>query len=186
MATLTAKPRPITADEFFHMPSTDMRQELVRGVVCEMPPAGAEHGRIVAVLSALIYNVIKPAQLGTVFGEIGVWVERGPDTVRAPDVAFYSAERMPLDDKTKGYPDYVPDIAVEVVSRNDRVTEVNDKARMWVDSGVRLVWIVWPDWGTVDVHRPGEAVVELSGDATLDGLDVLPGFSVPLTDIFGP
>ena len=56
---------------------------------------------------------------------------------------------------------------------------------MWVDAGVRLVWIVWPDWGTVDVHRPGEAVVELSGDATLDGLDVLPGFSVPLTDIFG-
>lgn len=185
MATLTAKPRPITADEFFHMPSTDMRQELVRGVICEMPPAGAEHGRLVAELIMALGKVARP-NLGTVFGEIGVWVERGPDTVRAPDVSYFSAERMPLDDKTKGYPDYPPDIAVEVVSPNDRVTEVNDKARMWVDAGVKLVWVVWPNWHTVDVHRRGEDVIELSGDAALDGMDVLPGFSVPLTDIFGP
>ena len=83
-----------------------------------------------------------------------------------------------------GYAEIVPDLAIEVVSPNDTVPEVNDKAKMWVASGVKLVWVVWPRWHTVEIFRPGENVVELSGDAILEGQDILPGFSTPITGIF--
>lgn len=190
MATTTArtstKPRLITADELLQHVSDWPRGELIRGVFCEMPSPGIEHGRIIARLVAYIFNFVEPARLGTVLtGDPGIWVEKDPDTVRAPDAAFYSAERMAINARIPGYAEIVPDIVIEVVSPTDRVTEVNDKAQMWLGAGVRLVWVVWPNWQTVEVHRPGESVVELSGDAALEGLDILPGFSAPISDIFG-
>ena len=125
------------------------------------------------------------ARIGRAFsGDPGIWIERRPDTVRAPDIAFYSAERLASDVSIPGYAEIVPDLAIEVVSPNDTVTEVNDKARMWVASGVKLLWVVWPRWRTVEIFRPGENVVELSGDAILEGQDILPGFSTPITEIF--
>ena len=189
MATTTAsastKPQVVTADDLLQRGSTGPRGELIRGVFCEMPPAGLEHGRVVANLTVLVLTAVRQNALGTVASnDPGVWVEKDPDTVRAPDVAFFSTERMDPTAAIPGYAEIVPDLAVEVVSPNDRVTEVNDKARMWIDAGVKLVWVVWPQWHTVEVHQPGAATIELSGDATLDGQDVLPGFSTPISAIF--
>ena len=184
---VSTQPRLITADELLQHSSDFPRGELIRGVFCEMPPPGVEHNEVIMSLSASLYNVVKANKLGRVLpGDTGVRVERDPDTVRAPDIAFFTAERMPLDDRIPGHAEIVPDIAVEVVSPNDRVTAVNDKARMWIEAGVKLVWVAWPDRQTIEVHRPGDqSVVELSGEQTLDGEDVLPGFSVPITEIFG-
>ncbi len=189
MATTTAsastKPQVVTADDLLQRGSTGPRGELIRGVFCEMPPPGHEHGEIIMRLGAMLLGAVTQSGLGRVSGaDSGVWVERNPDTVRAPDVSFFSVERMPLDAAIPGYAEIVPDLAVEVVSPNDRVTEVNDKARMWIDAGVKLVWVVWPQWHTVEVHQPDAATIELSGDATLDGQDVLPGFSTPISAIF--
>ena len=183
--TQHTKPRPITAEELLKLHSKGVRGELIRGVLCETPLSGLEHAEIVANLSGILGIFNRQARIGRLMaGGPGIWIERSPDTVRAPDIAFYSAERLASDVSIPGYAEIVPDLAIEVVSPNDTVTEVNDKARMWVASGVKLLWVVWPRWRTVEIFRPGENVVELSGDAILEGQDILPGFSTPITEIF--
>ena len=183
--TQHTKPRPITAEELLKLHSEGVRGELIRGVLCETMPPGINHATIVANLTILVGSFVKRGRIGRVLsGDPGIWVERRPDTVRAPDIAFYLPERMAIDASIPGYAEIVPDLAIEVVSPNDTVTEVNDKARMWVASGVKLLWVVWPRWRTVEIFRPGENVVELSGDAILEGQDILPGFSTPITEIF--
>ncbi len=185
MATTHTKPRPITAEELLKLHSEGVHGELIRGVLCETMPPGLDHAEIVYRLSGLLWDYLKTHRIGRAFsGDPGIWIERDPDTVRAPDIAFYVEERMTRGESVPGYAEIVPDLAIEVVSPNDTVPEANDKARMWVANGVRLVWLVWPDWGTVEVFRPEEDVVELSGDAVLEGQDVLPGFSTAVSEIF--
>ena len=104
--------------------------------------------------------------------------------MREPDIAYTSAARLPPGVRVRGYAEVVPDLVVEIVSPSDGQREVSDKARMWLRYGVRLVWVVQPDTYTVDVYEPGRAVVTLDEHGTLDGLDVLPGFTCAVRDIF--
>ncbi len=174
----------MTADELLRL-GKDVRGELIQGVFCEMTPGGEGHGKYGANLLIEVGSFVRRRRLGTMFNaETGFWLERGPDTVRAPDLAFTSAERLPLDAHHRGYSQVVPDLAVEVRSPNDSRPEVHDKARMWLSHGVRLVWVVHPDTRTVDVHRADEPVATLGDDAALDGHDVLPGFACPVSAIF--
>ena len=189
MATTTTratKPQLITADELLELDAKGVRGELIRGVLCETMPPGVDHAAIVANLTAILAMFTKRQRpRGRLLaGDPGIWIERGPDTVRAPDIAFYIADRMAPGDSVPGYAELVPDLAIEVVSPSDTVIEANDKAQMWVGNGVRMVWVVWPRWGTVEVFRPGEEVVELSGDQVLDGGDILPGFSTTVNEIY--
>ncbi len=176
----------MTADELLRL-GADARGELIRGVFCEMTPPGAEHTEIAANLTGELYAFTKPRRLGRLaVGDMGVRLERDPDTVRAPDIAFTSAERSPLGPRITGYAEVVPDLAVEVRSPNDSRREVHDKALMWLSHGVRLVWVVHPDTRTIDVHRAEGAAATLGEDATLDGGDVLPGFSCAVAAAFTP
>ena len=184
-ATVT-KAKLLTADDLLRLDAEGVRGELIRGVLCETMPAGYEHGTIVMNLGIALGNFIKPRELGSLTAsDSGVWLERDPDTVREPDVAYFSAETMPPGMRVTGYAETPPDLVVEVVSPSDTVREVNDKAFMWLGYGVRLVWVVYPDTRTVDVYRSGRAVTTLTEDDSLDGLDVLPGFTCAVSDIFG-
>ena len=116
--------------------------------------------------------------------DLGVWPERDPDTVREPDIAYFSAARLPPDVRITGYAEGVPDLVVEIVSPSDSRREVRDKARMWLSYGVALVWVVQPDTRPVDVYKADRAVVTLTENDTLDGLEVLPGFTCTSSDIF--
>lgn len=175
----------LSADELLVLYSQGVRGELIRGVLTEVSPVGQEHGEIVTNLVIALGNFVKPRRLGRLTAsDAGVWLERDPDTVREPDVAFFSAERMPLGVRVAGYSEIAPDLVVEIVSPSDSRREVRDKARMWLSHGVRLVWVVHPDDRTVDVHRPGEPVTTLAAAAALDGADVLPGFTCPLSAVF--
>ena len=146
-----------------------------------------EHGAIVVNLVTELLNFVKPRRLGILTAsDSGVWLERDPDTVREPDIAFFSAETSPLDEWVHGYAEVVPDLVVEVGSPGDSHRELNDKALMWLSFGTRLVWVVHPDTRTVDAHRANRPVVTLSEAQTLDGLDVLPGFTCPVVEIFAP
>ena len=183
MATTLTK--LLTADDLLRLDSEGVRGELIRGVLYETMPAGQEHGEIVMNLGAELMNFIKPRRLGRLTGsDAGVWLERDPDTVREPDIAYISAARLPRGVRVRGYAEVVPDLVVEIVSPNDSPREVNDKAQMWLSYGVDLVWVVQPDTYTVDVYRPGRAVVTLDEQDTLDGLDALPGFTCAVRDIF--
>ena len=86
----------------------------------------------------------------------------------------------------EGYAEVVPDLVVEVASPTGSRWAAHDKARMWLSHGVRLVWVVYPQTRSVDVHRPDRPVGTVIGTGVLDGLDVLPSFSCPLDTIFGP
>ena len=185
--TTTTEAKLLTADDLLRLDGEGVRGELIRGVLCETMPAGIEHGAIVMRLGAALFNVVEPEQLGTlVASDSGVWLERDPDTVREPDIAFFSAERMPLNARITGYAEVAPDLVVEVASPSDSRREVHDKAHMWLNHGVRLVWVVHPETRTVDVYQPDHAIVTLSDDGTLDGLDVLPGFTCEVSAVFGP
>ncbi len=186
MTTTETSAKLMTAEELLRL-GDDARGELIRGVFCEMTPTGQRHGNIVVRLGHYLSAFVIPRRLGTVGGaESGVWLERDPDTVRAPDVSFTSAVRMPLGEDVDGYAEVVPDLAVEVRSPNDSRREVHDKALMWLSHGVRLVWVVHPDTRTIDVYREGVTVATLGEDATLDGGDVLPGFSCAVAAAFTP
>ena len=185
MAVVETAPRLLTADDLLRLSGEGVRGELIRGVLSETMPAGQEHGEIVMRLGAVLLNYIQPRRLGRLMGsDAGVWLERDPDTVREPDIAFISAEASPLDERVTGYTEVAPELVVEIASPGDSPRELNDKALMWLSSGVRLVWVVHPDTRAVDTHRANRPVVTLRGDQSLDGLDVLPGFTCPVSEIF--
>lgn len=187
---MTIQEKLYTVDEFWeiaHLPENDeMRLELVEGVIYIMPPAGAEHGGVAANLLGFIWNYARQHQLGHVTAAetgyiIGVNAE-GKATVRAPDVGFISYERMP-DRLPVKYMPLPPDLAVEVVSPNDKGEEIESKVDEYLNAGVRMIVYVYPASRTVTVYR-GNTVIRLSGDDLLDGGDVLPGFSVRISEFF--
>ena len=183
--TTTTEARLLTAGDLLRLYGEGLRGELIRGVLCETMPTGIEHGKTVASLVAALVHFA--GELGTVVAsDSGVWLERDPDTVREPDVAFFSAEKMPLNARITGYAEVVPDLVVEVASPSDSRREVHDKAHMWLSHGVRLVWVVHPETRTVDAYRQDRDAETLSETDALDGLDVLPGFTCALSAVFGP
>ena len=185
MAVIDAAPRLLTADDLLRLSSTGVRGELIRGVLCETMPTGREHGRIVVNLAAELRNFVKPRRLGILTAsDSGVWLERDPDTVREPDIAFFASETSPLDEQVMGYSETAPDLVAEVASPGDSRRELHDKALMWLSYGVRLVWVVHPATRTVDAHRAGGDVATLTEGDVLDGLDALPGFRCTLRDLF--
>jgi Uma2 family endonuclease len=177
----------LTADDLLRLYSEGVHGELIRGVLHETMPPEERHGVITADLTIVLGAFIKQKRLGRVTtGDAGVWIERDPDTVRGPDIAFFSKERMGAGPLRAGYSVAIPDLVVELVSPNDKAYEAYDKARMWLSHGVRLVWIVNPETRTVDIHRTQQAVEVIDESTELDGADVLPGFTCPLSDIFPP
>ena len=177
----------LTADDLLRLYSEGVRGELIRGVLHETMSTGHEHGTIVANLVFALMGHVKPRRLGTVVAsDSGVLLERDPDTVREPDIAYTSAEKIPLDARIPGYAAVAPDLVVEVRSPSDSRREVHDKAQTWISHGVSLVWVVDPDTRTIDVHHSDRPTTTLTDDATLDGAEVLPGFTCALAEIFGP
>ena len=181
----TTKEKLLTAEDLMRLDAEGVRGELIRGVFCEVMSAVGEHGEIVMNLGILLGVFVKPRRLGRLSGsDAGVRLERDPDTVREPDIAYISAEKMPLNVRATSYYEVVPDLVVEVASQSDTLQSINDKARMWLDYGTQLVWVAFPNSRSVDVHAAGSAVFTLSENDTLDGGDVLPGFSCAVRDIF--
>ena len=185
--TTTTGAQLLTADDLLRLYGEGVRGELIRGVLCETMPAGQRHGKIALRLGAALFNFVEPRALGTlVASDSGVRLERDPDTVREPDIAFTSVDRLPIGEDVDGYAEVAPDLVVEVASPSDSRREVHDKAHMWLNHGVRLVWVVQPETRTVDVYRPGDEIATLGGQDALDGLDVLPGFTCDVSAVFGP
>jgi Uma2 family endonuclease len=181
----TGKTKLLTADDLLRMYGQRIRGELVRGVLCETVSTGMEHGQIAAKFVIRLGIFIEPKRLGRLTtSDSGVWLERDPDTVREPDVAFTSAERLPLNVRVRGYSEVVPDLVVEIVSPSDSMREVHEKAEMWLRFGVTVVWVADPDTRTIAVYQSGVPVTTLTENDTLDGAPVLPGFTLLVRDIF--
>jgi len=173
----------MTAEQLFQASSLGPC-ELVRGELIMVSPAGYAHGSIAGRITQALGEFVRPRGLGDVLGaEPGFYIAHDPDTVRAPDVAFVRADRIPTDDETRFF-EGAPDLAVEVLSPNDRASEVNAKVQDWLDAGCRMVWVVDPETKTVSVYRSRAHIEVLGVSDTLLGGDVLPGFSLPVAEIF--
>lgn len=177
----------MTADELQQLPSGGPRYELVRGELRTMAPSGYEHGDVTLEIGASLRSYVQANRLGgVVAGDVGFRLTSDPDTVRAPDVAFIRQERLREVGRPTGYWPGVPDLAVEVISPNDLYTEVEEKVAEWLEHGTRMVVVVNPRRRTVAVHRPGQPVRSLTERDVLGGEDVVPGWSIPVADLFGP
>jgi Uma2 family endonuclease len=129
---------------------------------------------------------VQAHDLGEVFAaETGFKLAANPDTVRAPDVAFVRRERADEVGDTDGYWPGAPDLAVEVISPGDLYTEVEETVLAWLEAGTRMVIVLNPRRRTAQVYRsPNQVRVLLEGD-TLDGEDVVPGWTLPVAALFG-
>lgn len=175
----------LTAEEFAELSANQeaARYELVKGELVEMPPVGEMGSGTATELALRLGPHVRQHTLGRVFVELGFCLECRPDTVRAPDVSFVKAERLP-DRLRPGFFPGAPDLAIEVVSPNDKVTDLDSKIKGYLEHGTLRVWVVSPGTQTVVVYRAdGTAHRYTSNDVLVDE-EILPGFSLPLAELF--
>lgn len=186
MSAVTTGSRLLTAAEFAELPNPrdGSKQELVRGRVVTMPPPGFVHGVVQVNVAFALTTFAKQTKLGRVTVESGLITESDPDTVRGPDVAFWSFERLPTDQTPSAYAAVAADVCVEIKSPGNTPSRTTQKIAEYFACGVRLVWVVDPDDRTVTVYeKAGEGRV-LWDTATLTGGTVLPGFSCAVSEFF--
>ena len=161
----------------------DRLYELVDGVLVEKV-MGAKESLLACILIRLLGNFLDKNPLGVVLGEAGM-LQLRPRLVRIPDVSFISWDQMPNGDfPSEPVPSLYPDLAVEILSRSNTSGEMTLKVSEYFEAGSRLVWIVDPATQTADVYTaPGESR-RLKASQSLDGGDVLPGFKLPLKELF--
>jgi Uma2 family endonuclease len=184
MADLARTAR-ITAEDLPYLAPEEGLCELVAGEIVREPAPGEEHGWVAGNLLALLGHFVREHRLGRFYAaETGFVVARGPDTVRAPDAAFVSYERLATTIRRGPYFEGAPDLAVEVLSPSNTRAEMAAKVRDFLAAGARAVWVVDPSREEVTVHRPGRPPETLSRTDTLDAGSAVPGFRLPVRDIF--
>lgn len=177
-------PSPVTVSQLESWPSEDGRIELVRGDLERSPPAGFDHGLVATAIARALDRHATEATLGSVVWGVGFVLARDPDTVRAPDVAFVTAERTAAQERPEGFFEGAPDLAVEVVSPTDAGEAIEAKVLDYLDAGTRQVWVAYPRRRTVRVVESRQVSRILGADDKLDGGDLLPGFAVRVGELF--
>lgn len=183
MSTVTQK-KLLSAEEFFLLPDPEdgSRQELVRGEIITMPPAGGLHGVTCSKVDRKLGAFIDAGPGGTLTcNDTGFIIERHPDTVRGPDVAYWSRERLPA--VPLGYIEIPPDLLVEVLSPSNTSKQIRVKLKEYFARGVAIVWVVAPEDRTLTIYRTPDEGRLLHESATVTGDDVLPGFSCRVSDL---
>ncbi len=187
MTTAKTPSRLMTADELLVMDRVPgKRYELIRGVLTEKEVAtGDPHGETVSFSHGSLFQYIIAVGYGDLrVGENGYLLERDPDTVRSPDIAWFAPGRIPPG--TTGFPELTPDLCIEVASpsnsRSDRL--LSEKAQMWLDFGALEVWVLNPENTSVARYRPDQPTVTLHEDDVLNGEELLPGFSISVWQLF--
>ena len=177
--------RLMTAEELLNMPDDGFRYELVRGELRKRPLAGQTRGRYASNIGLSLGGHAKTNRLGKSYiADTGFILETDPDHVRAPDFAFISNERLNEIGESDGFAQGAPDVAVEVISPNDRYTEVKEKVDDWLNAGCHAVIVVNPRNRTVDLHRSPTHTTTLTQSDTLQIQDILPGWRMLIQDIF--
>jgi Uma2 family endonuclease len=183
----TAVKARMTADEFWEFvnrPENEPRQfDLIRGEVVEMSRPTKLHGIVQLAIGAMLREWAGRVGRGYVAVESGVVLDQDPDTVVGPDVAYYTdADRF--EDVPPKWGDVPPELAVEILSPNDKMSKVNAKIREYLLSGTKQVWLVDYEERKVWVYRPNQVHDAVAGDDVLNGGDDFPGLSIRLADLF--
>jgi Uma2 family endonuclease len=175
----------LTADDLWNMPHHGGRNELVKGELRPMSPAGGEHGAVIMYIAVPMGYYAEERDQGIVLAsDTGFIVRRNPDTVRAADAAFVRKDRIPPGGLPVQFIPFAPDLAVEVMSPWDTMPELEEKVQDWLAAGTKLVWLVLPKRRVIKVYRSPADVTILTEKDELDGEDVLPGFRLPVAKVF--
>jgi Uma2 family endonuclease len=186
MSNASRTTEPGMSAEALYALTGEERYELVSGELRVSEPPGWSHGVIAARLASRLAVHAGTHRLGDVVVETGFVLRRNPDTVRGPDVAFVRAGRAPGAAGAHRFFEGAPDLAIEVVSPDDRAWEIGEKVEEYLVAGTRLVWAVDPRNRHVVVHTPDRIARLLRAGDALDGADVVPGFRLALDDLFAP
>lgn len=182
--TTAPSPRLMTAEELLALPDDGKQYELVQGELVEVSPSAIVPTIVALNLAARIWNYLRRRKIGICgIADGGFVLQRGPDTVRAPDVWFVRSERIPEAGLPASFWPGTPDLAVEVLSPTDRFAAVLRKAQDYIAAGTLLVWVIDPAGTSAAVFAPGQPALLLGEHGTLDGGDLLPGFTLRLRDV---
>ncbi|MDQ7840176.1 MAG: Uma2 family endonuclease [bacterium] len=173
---------PVSVDEFWHMAHRLPKAELIGGQVIELVPPGVRHGVLVLSLGQRLREHVAARGLGIVVSDAGFILIKEPPTVRAPDLAVVLKRRVPSPLPAKFFPG-PPDLAVEVLSPDDRPSEVAAKVADYLRAGAHGVWVVDPDARTVTVHAHAD-VMRFARDEVMQGAPPLPDLALPLQTVF--
>ena len=184
MTTTAIESKLMTADELLSLPKGEGRRfELIRGVLIEKMPGGKIQGLVGSRIDRILGNYAEDNDYGEVLSiETGYKLEREPDTVRAPDVAWFAPGRLPKE--VVGFPDLAPDLAIEVKSPSNSWPEIAAKAYMWLSYGAQQARVADPPTTTITIYRLDAPPLTLHENDTLDGGDLLPNFAVPVWQLF--
>jgi Uma2 family endonuclease len=173
----------LTAEELLAMGDIGP-SELIEGRLVLMSPTGHPHGLIESRLDRTLGVFVESHQLGEIYvGEVGIYIRRRPDTIRAADLAFVSKGRL-TELSDEGYLNVAPELVVEIMSPDDRWSEVKKKLRDYFSIGVRVVWVIDPASQTVSAYRSLTEVSEHTVEQTLAAEEILPGFTLPIKRLF--
>ncbi len=176
-------PKPITGAELYQMPNTDLT-ELVKGKIVDISPTGFFHGYIENNFDSILKAFVKQHNLGLVMvGEVGLYTNRNPDTVRGADVIFISHQQM-AKIKSQSYLDVAPELIVEIMSPNDTWSGVMTKLEEYFNCGVLAVWVVDPAKKQLYVYHSLTTVTRFTVNDVLTDDKALPNFEIALVDIF--
>jgi Uma2 family endonuclease len=175
----------LSAEEYARLPDSSRPTELVRGRVVEMNLPGTQHGKICNQIGRFIGNFVAERDLGNVINnDSGVITKRNPDSVRGPDVSFYSYARWPKGPIPNGYLPVVPELVVEVLSPDDRWSDVHEKIAEYLTAGVSVVCIVDPKTKSAHLYYPDRPERALASSEDLTVPEILGDFRVPVSKLF--
>lgn len=184
MALLSkSEKRLVTGDDLFRRPDLEPC-ELVEGKIVPMSPTGFLHGDIEAELGTALRSWARETRRGrAVGGEVGIYIRRDPDTVRAADLLYISHERL-AGRTPVGYLDVAPELVVEILSPDDRWDDVMEKLADYFAAGVDRAWVVAPKLRSVFAYRSLTESRQLGEGDLLSDEEILPGFSLPVAQLF--
>ncbi len=184
MAVIPAA-RLMTAEEFMRADLGDGRFELVRGEVVELSPPYSDHAFACSRLSGIFYIYERESGHGYCLSEYSLQTRRDPDTVRGPDVSFYSEARLPRSKLGPSLVTVAPDVAIEVASPSNSKAELLEKVAEYLAAGSLAAWLVYPKTRSVAIFRDSQTPPEVfkGGDA-IENQPELPGFRCLVSEIF--
>src|SRR5262245_55865896 len=181
MTTMKLK-SPATIDDLLQCPKDGRKYELVDGEIV-VSPTGLQHAMVVGKIVQIIATFLETSPIGVVLaGNLGIHFPNG--NLRSPDVTFVRNEKVPTGKSTEEFAQFIPDLAVEVLSLHDSLKEVGQKIGEFLECGVPLVWLVDPARETVTVYRSLSQTEQLASTDMITAEPVLPGFTCLVSRFF--
>jgi Uma2 family endonuclease len=181
MATVTQT--PLTQEQFAQLPGDGARHEMDAGTLITLPPAKSLHTLIALTVLEALQNYLKAFAKARALPEAGYVLSQEPLTIRQPDVSVLSKDRIAATD-ADSYFQGAPDLAVEIVSPSDSAQDLESKVKQYLQGGAKQVWVLYPKTRNIHVFSGAQSPRILDANQTLEGGELLPGFSVKVADLF--